>query len=144
MKPDQVCLQLANRDSSSYDAFPSVQFLSRVSLTLPLDNCWPERGFSQMKRIKTPQGNKIGPNMLQYLMNIKMNGWVVLSKQRALEIAKRWFSEKGRRISRNKDQKLKRSLNLATEEDGAYLENIQKFYQTKIEELQDNFEELLK
>ncbi|KAA6359847.1 MAG: putative Eukaryotic initiation factor 4A [Streblomastix strix] len=36
------------------------------------------------------------------------------------------------------------AINLATEEDGAQLQEILEFYQTKFEELQDNFEELLK
>ncbi|KAA6383825.1 MAG: putative Eukaryotic initiation factor 4A [Streblomastix strix] len=36
------------------------------------------------------------------------------------------------------------AINLVTEEDGAQLQEIQKFYQTKVEELPDNIKELLK
>ncbi|KAA6384622.1 MAG: hypothetical protein EZS28_019849, partial [Streblomastix strix] len=98
----EVCQTVAKRGDHSYARFPSFQFLSRVCLTIPVDNCWPERGFSQMKRIKSKERNRIGTKMLQYLMNIKLNCWAKMIKAKALQIAERWHAENERRVSGQK------------------------------------------
>ncbi|KAA6383012.1 MAG: putative Zinc finger protein 862 [Streblomastix strix] len=97
LETNQACLRIATHPS--YSTFPAFKFLAQACLTLPIDNCWPERGFSHMKRIKTPSRNRLGTNMLQYLMNIKMNGWPKLTGIKALEIAEFWYKEKDRRTS---------------------------------------------
>ncbi|KAA6381154.1 MAG: hypothetical protein EZS28_023319 [Streblomastix strix] len=90
----QACLRIATHQS--YTIFPAFQFLAQACLTLPVDNCQPERGFSHMKRIKTPSRNRLESFMLQFLMNIKMNGWRKLTNSKALEIAQLWYKEKDR------------------------------------------------
>ncbi|KAA6383314.1 MAG: hypothetical protein EZS28_021159 [Streblomastix strix] len=102
-KQKDVCQTIAKRKDNAFDRFPSFQFLSRACLSIPVDNCWPERGFSQMKRIKPLDRNKLGTRMLQWLMNIKMNGWSKMSKQKAVETAEQWYYAKDRRMGGHKE-----------------------------------------
>lgn len=59
-----VCWTIAKMTDNAFDIFPSFQFLSRASLSTPVDNRSLERRFSQRKRIKPKDRNKIGTSML--------------------------------------------------------------------------------
>ncbi|KAA6381784.1 MAG: hypothetical protein EZS28_022691 [Streblomastix strix] len=102
-KQKDICQIIAKRKDKTFDRFPSFQFLSRACLSIPVDNCWPECGFSQIQRIKPLGRYKLGTRMLQWLMNIKMNGWSKMSKQKAREIAEQWYYAKDRRMGGHKE-----------------------------------------
>ena len=77
---------IRNRSEMGY-FYPTLVRLAEVVLSFPVTNAWPERGVSAMKRIKTRLRNRLKNDMLNTLMQWKINGppliWqgILLSKQ---------------------------------------------------------------
>ena len=82
-----VCAVLCKYAFYNKDAFPDIQKLATIALTVPLSTCWPERGFSTMLRIKLKSRNRLLDEMLCALMNISLNGPAQLDIEEAEEIA---------------------------------------------------------
>ncbi|PFX13734.1 Zinc finger protein 862 [Stylophora pistillata] len=77
--------------------------VAEAAWTMPLSNCWPERGGSAIKRIKTRMRSRLTDDMLNALMHVSINGPSFGTEectdivQRAAEI---WLSAKNRRKPR--------------------------------------------
>ena len=78
--------------------------VAEAAWTMPLSNCWPERGGSAIKRIKTRMRSRLTDDMLNALMHVSINGPSFETEectdivQRAAEI---WLSAKNRRKPRS-------------------------------------------
>ncbi|KAA6403645.1 MAG: putative PiggyBac transposable element-derived protein 1 [Streblomastix strix] len=76
---------------------PMLRMFVQVALTVPMSSSWPERGFSQMNKIKTDLRCKLTEKKLSFLMNIKINGPIQLSGDDAKAIAAIWIKKKERK-----------------------------------------------
>ena len=86
-----VCAVLC-KDAFYKDAFPDIQKLATIALTVSLSTCWPERGFSTMLRIKSKSRNRLLDEMLcALIMNIPLNGPAQLDSEEAEEFAGKWL-----------------------------------------------------
>lgn len=92
----QVC-GILGKDSFYKEAFPDIQKLATIALTIPLSTCWPERGFSSMLRIKSKSRNRLLDELLCALMSISINGPAQLDRGEAETIANKWLDKKRRR-----------------------------------------------
>ena len=90
-------LQLLSTDKCLKIKFPSLCDLSKVALTLPISNAWPERGFSALTRIKSKARNRLLDTTLRSLLQVSMNGPSRLTKIQTLALASRWHASKDRR-----------------------------------------------
>lgn len=54
--------------------YPQLAYIAEVVSALPVSNAWPERGASTLKTIKTKQRNRLSQSMLEYLMQVSING----------------------------------------------------------------------
>ena len=82
------------------DTYSELLMVAEAAWTMPLSNCWPERGESAIKRIKTRMRSRLTGDMLNALMHVSINGPSFGTEecdnivQRAAEI---WLSAKNRR-----------------------------------------------
>jgi hypothetical protein len=90
----EVCQRIISTDS--FDFFACVKALARIALTLPITSVPAERGFSQMKLIKTANRSCLKQETLNYLMNIRMNGDEFLAPEAAEDIANMWLAMRNR------------------------------------------------
>ena len=54
--------------------YPNLVKIAEVVLSTPVTNAWPERGVSALKRIKARLRNRIKNDMLNTLLQVKVNG----------------------------------------------------------------------
>ncbi len=77
--------------------YPMLLYIAECALAIPVSNAWPERGFSQMKLIKTRNRSSLKNDMLQALLH-RVNG---PSTSNSAPVIKRatatWLGEKKRR-----------------------------------------------
>ena len=82
------------------DTYSGLLMVAEAAWTMPLSNCWPERGGSAIKRTKTRMRSRLTDDMLNALMHVSINGPSFRTEectdivQRAAEI---WLSAKNRR-----------------------------------------------
>jgi hypothetical protein len=72
-----------------------------IGRCIPVSTCWPERGFSLMKNIKSISRNRLGNFTLNNLMMIKLNGSKQIPTSDLNEMASIWINEKERRAGKN-------------------------------------------
>lgn len=56
------------------DGFPGMSFLAQVALSIPITSAPVERGFSQVKLIKTELRNRLSDETLLWLLMVSLNG----------------------------------------------------------------------
>ena len=61
--------------------YPVLTQLAECCLSLPVSNVWPGRGASALKRIKTRLRSRLSNLMLQFLMQLSINGPPINSKE---------------------------------------------------------------
>ena len=54
--------------------YSELLLVAEAAWTMPLSNCWPERGGSAIKRIKTRMRSRLTDDMLNALMHVSING----------------------------------------------------------------------
>ena len=92
------------RRKTYQDTYSELLMVAEAAWTMPLSNCWPERGGSAIKRIKTRMRSRLTDDMLNALMHVGINGPLFGTEectdivQRAAEI---WLSAKNRREPRS-------------------------------------------
>jgi len=68
-------LQQVVKIKSEYGYFYTlIAKLAEVTLSAPITNAWPERGASEIKRIKTQLRNRPKNDMLNLLLHVSING----------------------------------------------------------------------
>ena len=86
------------------DTYSELLMVAEAAWTMPLSNCWPERGGSAIKLIKTRMRSRLTDDMLNALMHVSISGPSIGTEectdivQRAAEI---WLSAKNRRKPRS-------------------------------------------
>lgn len=101
---DWTLQRLLARRKTYQDTYSELLMVAEAAWTMPLSNCWPERGGSAIKRIKTRMRSQLTDDMLNALMHVSINGPSFGTEectdivQRAAEI---WLSAKNRRKPRS-------------------------------------------
>ncbi|XP_068742052.1 uncharacterized protein [Montipora capricornis] len=101
---DWTLQRLLARRKTYQDTYSELLMVAEAAWTMPLSNCWPERGGSAIKRIKTRMRSRLTDDMLNALMHVSINGLSFGTEectdivQRAAEI---WLSAKNRRKPRS-------------------------------------------
>ncbi|KAA6371234.1 MAG: putative transposable element-derived protein 1 [Streblomastix strix] len=75
-----VCQRLC-KDEKAFENVPIIRSVAKYALTMPLSNAPPERGFSQLKNVKSNNRNRLLQSSLQSLMNISINGLIETSSE---------------------------------------------------------------
>ena len=60
---------LTTTDWTYQDTYSELLMVAEAAWTMPLSNCWPERGGSAIKRIKTRMRSRLTDDMLNALMH---------------------------------------------------------------------------
>ena len=96
LDPIAVCSKIV-RDKIFQEIFPESHLLCCIALSIPLATAWPERGFSNICRVKTKQRNRLLDVTLNALINVSMNGPNHLDNKSTVEVAENWITAKNRR-----------------------------------------------
>ena len=71
---DWTLQRLLARRKTYQDTYSELLMVAEAAWTMPLNNCWPERGGSAIKRIKTRMRSRLTDDMLNALMHVSING----------------------------------------------------------------------
>ena len=71
---DSTLQRLLARHKTYQDTYSELLMVAEAAWTMPLSNCWPERGGSAIKRIKTRMRSRLTDDMLNALMRVSING----------------------------------------------------------------------
>ena len=84
---------------ATYQHFgPGLLYLAELCLSLAVNNTWPERGASAVKRIKTRMRSRLKNDMLGALLHITLNGPAVKESDQLIQATvKEWIRIKPRR-----------------------------------------------
>ena len=101
---DWTLQRLLARRKTYQDTYSELLMVAEAAWTMPLSNCWPERGGSAIKRIKTRMRSRLTDDMLNALMHVSING-PSFGTEECTDIVQRvaeiWLSAKNRRKPRS-------------------------------------------
>lgn len=101
---DWTLQRLLARRKTYQDTYSELLLVVEAAWTMPLSNCWPERGGSTIKRIKTRMRSRLTDDMLNALMHVSING-PSFGTEECTDIVQRtaeiWLSAKSRRKLRS-------------------------------------------
>ena len=82
------------RQTTYFQIFPDLTKVAEIALALPVSNAWPERGACKLKLMKTRLRNRLSNKMLNYLMQVSINGKQFDQELIITNAVKHWINEK--------------------------------------------------
>ena len=98
MTPTEWFINKLLNNRVAFRDYSEVIKLAKIAAVIPVSNAWPERATSSMKLIKSGLRSSLKSDLLNALMQVAINGPLVLESMPVVESAvKNWLGRKQRR-----------------------------------------------